>query len=105
VVRSSTPLAGGVGETREMCGAILGGIQAIGLRYGRADLSVSRQAAVEHAAALVTRFRDRFGTVTCRELVQGFREISSAERRHRCAQIVALVSEWVEEALRDGARP
>jgi len=88
-----------------MCGAILGGIQAIGLRYGRVDRSASRQAALEHAAALVTRFREHFGTVACRDLVQGFSEMASPSRKQHCGRIVTLVSEWVEGTLRDGARP
>lgn len=68
VVRSATGLAGGVGETRPTCGAILAGVQAIGLRYGRVDPADSRQPAVGRAADLVSTFRRHFGSVMCADL-------------------------------------
>lgn len=98
-MRSSTGLAGGVGETRQTCGAILGGAQAIGLRYGRVDRAVSRQPAVDHAADLVSAFRQSFGSVMCADLVRGFGDMADPARKAQCARMVGFVAERVAGAL------
>ena len=98
-MRSSTGLAGGGGESREMCGAVIAGIQALGLRYGRVDRTVDRQPALEHSAGLVAAFKARFGSVSCGGLIRGFPDVTSRARKAHCAGIVAFVAEWVERAL------
>jgi C_GCAxxG_C_C family probable redox protein len=103
-VRSSTALAGGVGETRELCGAVLAGVQAIGLRYGRVDLAVSRQPAMERAAALIGAFRTHFSTVACGDLVRPFPDMAGRARKEHCARIVAFVADWLGVGL-DGPLP
>lgn len=99
VIRSSTPLAGGVGETRHMCGALLAGVQAIGLRWGRVDPSVSRERAVERAADLVHRFQTTFDTLACDDLIRRFPDVASRARKEHCARIVAFVGDWLGAAL------
>lgn len=99
LVRASTGLAGGGGETREMCGAVIARIQAIGLRYGRVDRTADRQPALAHSARLVAAFHDRFGTVSCGDLLSGFPDTASHARKEHCAEIVAFVAARVEAAL------
>ena len=99
LVRSSTGLAGGGGETREMCGAVIAGIQALGLRYGRIDRAVDRQPVLEHSARLVADFKTRFGTVSCGALLSAFPDLASRARKEHCAAVVAFVAERVEAAL------
>jgi hypothetical protein len=83
-----------------MCGAVLAGIQALGLRYGRTDRTVDRQPALQHTAWLVSAFKGRFGTVSCGELLSGFPDLASGARKEHCAGIVAFVAERVEAALK-----
>jgi len=99
VVRASTGLAAGCGGQREMCGAVISGIQAIGIRYGRADKSVERKAAMERSGRLVERFRKQFGTVTCRELVRDFADFNSGEREEHCSKFVSFVAGRAAELL------
>lgn len=100
VVRCSTGLAGGGGGKKEICGAVVSGIQAIGLRHGRADKSVDRKPAMELSGRLVEDFRERFGTVSCRELVKGFSDFNSLERKEHCARFVRDVAAWLELTLK-----
>ncbi len=83
-----------------MCGAIVGGIQAIGLKYGRVDKSVDRKLAMEHSGRLIAEFKRRFGTVSCQELVNDFPDFNSKERKEHCAAFVAFIAEWLEPVLK-----
>ena len=106
LVRASTGFAGGGGGTKEICGAVIAGIQAIGLKHGRVDKSVDRKAAMEPSGQLVADFKDRFGTVSCRELVKDFSNLTSPERKEHCAQFVVTVAEWLSFFLpRDEKKP
>ncbi|MBI1736544.1 MAG: C_GCAxxG_C_C family protein [Candidatus Rokubacteria bacterium] len=105
VVRSATGLAGGVGETRQTCGAVLAGVQAIGLRYGRVDRADSRQPAVDRAAHLVSTFRRSFGSVMCADLVRGFADMAHPARKDYCARLVGFVADAVTGALAAAGRP
>ncbi len=98
-MRSSTGLAGGGGETREMCGALIAGVQAVGLRYGRVDRTVDRQPALKQSAGLITAFRARFGTVSCGALIRDFPDVTGRARKEHCAGIVTFVAERLERAL------
>ncbi len=82
-----------------MCGAVIAAIQALGLRYGRVDRTVDRQPALERSAGLITAFKERFGTVSCGELIRDFSDVASRDRKAHCAGIVAFAADWVERAL------
>ena len=101
LVRASTGLAGGCGGKREICGAVVAGIQAIGLKYGRVDKSVDRRPAMEPSGRLVGEFQERFGTVSCLELVKNFSDFNSPERKQHCAQFVGSVADWLNSLLQD----
>jgi len=99
IVRASTGFAGGGGGKKEVCGAVIAGIQAIGLKHGRVDKSVDRKAAMEPSGLLVADFKERFGTVSCRELVKEFPDFNNPERKEHCAQFVETVAEWLGSFL------
>jgi C_GCAxxG_C_C family probable redox protein len=86
-----------------MCGAVLGAVQAIGLRWGRVDRSVCRQPAIERAAALVGAFHTHFATLACADLVRPFPDMASRARKQHCARIVAFVADWLQTGLDGGA--
>ena len=101
LVRSATGLAGGGGGKKEACGALIAGIQAIGLKHGRVNKSVDRKPAMELSGRLVGEFKERFGTVSCQELVKDFADFNSAERKDRCSDFAASVAEWLDSLLQD----
>ncbi|MBI5164578.1 MAG: C_GCAxxG_C_C family protein [Magnetospirillum sp.] len=96
------------------CGALTGGLVALGAKKGRdADkLDKGRGMANFNAGKqLVDRFRAEFGGVTCQELQQEFTGRTwdlwnaaeykgfSDARGEKCARASALVARWVVEML------
>ncbi len=93
--RIATGLGGGLGATGGTCGALTGGVLAIGLIAGT-DPAVSRRKKIYPlAAALQERFLQRFGTICCRELTRD----STVERRIHCSPITAAAAAMCAEIL------
>lgn len=72
-LKVSTGLGGGMGGSGEVCGAVTGGILALGLKYGRggqAEKSVAQQT-YRKTQELMTAFEQVHGTCTCRTLLGG----------------------------------
>lgn len=93
--RIATGLGGGLGATGGTCGALTGGVLAIGLIAG-ADPSVSRRKKIYPlAAALQERFTQRFGTICCRDLTRDI----TVERRIHCSPITAEAAAMCAEIL------
>lgn len=92
---------GGVGASGNVCGALSGGTAALGLVYGRRNpLSLPMEERTKTYGKngapglyrlfnqLPNRFKERFGTVNCAELIKPW-HIEAPERRERCNQIVS----------------
>lgn len=100
----SCGLAGGL----ETCGAVSGAILVLGMAFASPD--PADRCIKEHTYEIVSDFNDRFkeklGTVTCRELLKK-RDIesdcSTEENRrnqiHFCANIVSIAAILLEETL------
>jgi C_GCAxxG_C_C family probable redox protein len=60
----------GIGRQGSLCGALTGGVLAIGIRYGtNVPQSQTRRAAYAHAQEFYRRFQQRCGSVFCRDLL------------------------------------
>lgn len=83
IFAASTPFAAGIGRNGELCGALIGGIIAIGLveaprefEQGEAEsrpLCLTSPAYVkagEQTIKLCDRFREEFGSLTCRDVMK-----------------------------------
>jgi C_GCAxxG_C_C family probable redox protein len=87
-----TGLGGGVGGMRdEVCGAVSGGVAAIGLVYGRPNPPAgNRERVYEVVRDFVCQFQTTFGACGCAELVGDLLREGTAEaeerRKVRCAQ-------------------
>lgn len=70
VPRIATGFGGGIGRCGEICGALSGGIMALGLKYGRRDPEDdgARARTYPRVAALVSAFEAKFGNVRCIDL-------------------------------------
>ena len=85
-------LGGGVGGTREgVCGAVSGGVAAIGLIYGRPSPPAgSKELAYEVCRDFVCQFQTAFGATVCRDLIGDLLHegTTAAEERRkaRCCQ-------------------
>lgn len=71
----ATGFGGGVGGSKaETCGALNGGIIAIGCIFGRQDPKEDKKAAYEFAAEFRGKFIETFGSSTCRTILERFGE-------------------------------
>jgi C_GCAxxG_C_C family probable redox protein len=115
LIKASHGLSGGGGlEGEGLCGALSGGLLALGARYGRERSKLAGGRGMNNfkkAKELTDRFRDTFGGVTCRELQQQFTgrtydmwnadeyKAFSDARGDRCANCTATVTQWVVEMI------
>ncbi len=63
----------GMARRQEVCGALAGGIMAIGLKHGqgRVDDKDAKETTYRLTRELMTRFGAEFGSCLCRELLAG----------------------------------
>jgi C_GCAxxG_C_C family probable redox protein len=92
VVSLLSGFGGGIGGTRDgVCGAISGGVAAIGLIYGRKKPPEgNRERVSEISRDFLTQFKSRFGSIICHELVGDLLLDNNPEcerrRAERCSQ-------------------
>ena len=103
-------LGAGMGRRQEVCGAVTGGILALGLKFGRGssdDRSVMEKAYAK-TQELMRRFEAAHGTCTCRQLLEGCDLTTEAGRsefktrdmlRQKCEPCVRAVCDILEDLL------
>jgi C_GCAxxG_C_C family probable redox protein len=87
----ATPFGGGIGRSGDICGALVGGIMAVGALKGRTTPEQDRLACYEAANRLYKRFSDEFGSTCCRVLNKSDNksDFRSSQHRERCGRFVA----------------
>ena len=93
--RIATGLGGGLGATGGTCGALTGGVLAIGLIAESDDAIARKKTIYPLAAGLQTRFRERFGSIDCRDLTRDMDD----ERRKHCSFITAAAAQMCATML------
>ena len=68
IPKIATGFGAGIGGQGEVCGAISGGIIALGIKYGRSKVKKQKIKPYWFASELLERFEKEFSHVTCREL-------------------------------------
>ena len=68
IPRIATAFGGGIGGGGVICGAVVGSVMAIGLKYGREEPSQPRDKAYALALEFCRRFQEEMGSLSCREL-------------------------------------
>lgn len=97
VPRMATGFGGGIARNGDTCGALSGGVLAIGLALGRNKSDESREPSYHAADQFYNDFVKAFGTSKCRELTgvdfktpEGSEAYRSRIHRERCTPLV----EW-----------
>jgi C_GCAxxG_C_C family probable redox protein len=90
----ATPFGGGVGRSEDICGALSGGILAIGVALGRSELTEDRLRSYDAARELHDWFEKQFESTECATLSKG--DFKSPEHRTRCGR-------YIEETTRKAA--
>jgi C_GCAxxG_C_C family probable redox protein len=75
VIRGLAPFAGGAARTGNLCGALIGGIVAIGLAYAPTTLRGALEIpgyvqSMDVAGIFYDRFTEKFGAVNCTDIQQ-----------------------------------
>ena len=85
IPKVANAFGGGIARCGSVCGAVTGGIMAIGIKYGTNEPSAEKQkVAYELAAQFYRQFEKNNKTVMCRELI-GF-DLSDLEQRKKARE-------------------
>ncbi len=98
LVRLASGFPVGMGKAGCSCGALTGGVMALGLKYGRSTPGAATPGMFEAAKELHDRFRARRQCVCCRALIRKF-EFGSPEHIEQCITITGEVAADVVELL------
>lgn len=97
IPRIASGLGGGVGRQGEVCGALTGGVLAVGLTHGRdrAEEKKAKEAVHAKAGEFVQRFAEVNGALRCRDLIgldvsseKGVQEYYARNLQERCSEVV-----------------
>jgi C_GCAxxG_C_C family probable redox protein len=105
-LRIASSFGAGMARLQETCGAVTGGFMAIGLRHGfsRSDDQKARDVVLRQSKELAASFKEKFGTLGCRDLLgcdlntdegQRFHK-ESGQREQVCLECVKFAASAVE---------
>jgi len=97
--RLATPFGGGVGGSHEeLCGAMSGGVMAVGYFTGRDHAEEDAAPSKAIAAVLRERFQDQYGCTQCGAILDKMGPQASSEK---CAALVAITADLVMSLLEE----
>jgi C_GCAxxG_C_C family probable redox protein len=97
LMRLGSGFCEGMGGAGCTCGAIAGGVMAIGLLAGRESASEPWEPSFHPSRALHDRFRMAFRASCCRTIVRPFGGMEGAGRHEHCAVMTGAATGWVVE--------
>lgn len=103
VMRMASGFCEGLGGSRCICGALAGGVMAVGLLAGRRGPEDPWEPSYDGAAELRARWVDDQNAETCDEVVRRIGGMSLPQRWAHCTLLVGRSARWVVEiAEREG---
>ena len=110
-VKISSSFGGGMGRMREVCGAVSGMFMAAGLACYHLDNSTENKSKqYKIVQDLAARFKNKNGSIICRELLQGIESSTSPQPSERteayykkrpCIDLVSDAVEILEQYLQE----
>lgn len=106
--KMASSFGGGMGRMREVCGAVSGMLMVAGLLYGYETPGddVSKKAHYQLVQSLAGKFREREGSIVCREILKNPPSDPNPTPRNAefykvrpCARLVALAAEILDEYI------
>ena len=83
----------GIGGSGCTCGALTGGVMALGLFFGRTEPNDRKvKKCMKLSKTLHNHFRDRYPVVCCRDLTKGMR-MGSSKHMEQCISITGEIAE------------
>jgi C_GCAxxG_C_C family probable redox protein len=112
--RIASSFGAGMGKTQATCGAVTGGLMALGLEKGfeSADDQAGRDRALRSTKEFMAGFKSHFGSLLCRELLGCDLNTEEGQRRHKeekqrdliCMKCVQYAAASVESMRSEAAR-
>ena len=112
LLKAATYLAGGTADQGFTCGALMGGVLVIGMKWGRDNLE-DRGTAWHQTFPFVHKlfgmFREEFGSIDCRDII-GFDPMDSEKVKEffksglhdkQCGEVAGKTARMVAEVLYD----
>ena len=88
----------GIGSSGCACGALTGGVMALGLAFGRTIPGDENTTILKLSAELHDWFKTTFGSACCRVLIKKV-EFGGKEHIEQCTRITGLVAEYVANTI------
>lgn len=109
VPKIATAFCGGMARTCGTCGAVTGGVMAIGLALGRSGADGSVQRSYAATQQLVRAFESEFGSRDCRDLLggcdlgtpEGQARFKAEKLGERCRHYTGMAAETAARAILD----
>ncbi len=109
-LKLSSPMGGGIGRMREVCGAVSAMALLAGLKEGNTDPAneEGKEKIYLLTRQMAEKFREQFGTIVCRELlgIEGMEESAKPSVRTQqyyqkrpCLQLISAAAKIIEEML------
>lgn len=92
------PFGGGVGRAEDLCGALAGGVLAIGADIGRTRAEGDKLRSYNAAGELHKKFLESSGSTSCKVLNKS--DFKSPEHRVRCSRFVEECARFTIDILR-----
>ncbi len=112
IPRIATGFCSGLSRTCGTCGAVNGGIMALGLIFGRDDGETPPDATYEKIQVFLKRFEETYGSCNCRELTgcdlsteEGHRQYLDKGMWERCQDLTRKAVSLVAEVAEGEDRP
>ncbi|MBR4861376.1 MAG: C_GCAxxG_C_C family protein [Firmicutes bacterium] len=104
IICMATGFGGGMGHTKNTCGAITGAVMALGLLKGRRNPFGPKEEMGERIKHLqqdiypvfgemVEEIEAKYGTLICREMSQPFGDFDSKPRMRNCMEIIGYCAQ------------
>ncbi|MGL5314011.1 MAG: C-GCAxxG-C-C family protein [Peptostreptococcaceae bacterium] len=91
----------GIGKSGCLCGAVSGGVMALGMTYGRCHGEAMNDEMFKHSSDLHDHIKGLYRSTCCRVMVKDFPEFQSPERKAHCIKITGEVAAFITEKLID----
>lgn len=109
-LKLSSPMGGGIGRMREVCGAVSAMALLAGLKEGNTDPAneEGKERIYLLTRQMAEKFKEKHGTIICRELlgIDGMEKSARPSERTEeyynkrpCSRLVATASQIIEEIL------
>lgn len=95
----------GIGKSGCLCGAISGGVMALGMVYGRVEGEAMNDKMFEKSSSLHEYIKQEYKSTCCRVITKQWAgdNFKSPERKNHCITITGKVARWVaNELIEDG---